>query len=110
MKQKIIELQKEGKSIREISEILNISSSKCFRILHETDSETASVSAETLPSETVTETVKSRCPFGLDPSTCELKKEKKLRACDYNLEEQAETYFKDMPYWDCKTSFKPKGV
>lgn len=108
MLDKIKELQKEGKSIREISESLNISSSKCFRILHETDSETLTVSpvsdANVTASETVTETArncpmswkgpKEECPYFNEVNQIGVKK---LRACEYTKEGYKR--FESSPPW-----------
>ena len=102
MNNKIIELHKAGKSIRDIAEILNIDKNVVFRCLKKisVSGETVAVSSK---DETKTETVNSRC-HRLDPKTCEIHKEtisgvRKLRKCDYNRFEQLE--HSGQPYYDC---------
>lgn len=107
IRNQILELSKEGNSIRRISNLLSIPKTTVSRILGGTVSQNEGVPLEIVPNGTVNGTVKSRCPLGLDLDTCEKKKEMnsigvvKLRVCDYNLEEQGTPTFKDMPYWDC---------
>ena len=98
MKDKIIELAKQGKGVMDIAKIVGCSHSYVSRILSDGLSDGAKVSDGLSDGNT-------GCLFGRDKTICDQFKEvnrlgvHKLRACDYTKEELLK--FKDAPYWDC---------
>lgn len=113
MKDKIIELHKEGKSVREIESITGVPKSSVQRIVSQDLSVPDSCPTEEFKEvsqlkfdKEVIERIRM-CPFRRDKQTCKQYKEVNnigihmLRVCDYNLNEQSVSYFKDMPYFDC---------
>ena len=121
---KIKQLKEEGKTYREIADILNVSKGKVEWELNKTEQQdsTRQQDNNNKTEETIgqlqeidnkTEDISKGsfnqdllhyCPYGYDPSKCSLNKEtnnsgiKKLRLCDYSKNEQKN---KQMPVFDC---------
>jgi hypothetical protein len=98
MKDKIIEMYKEGKGIMEIARILNISHSYVSKIVSDGFNEV------TESTDLVTDS-SDGCKLGKDKLDCEQYQElnevsvRKLRPCDYTKDELLEN--PNAPYFNC---------